>query len=195
MHTVRWALLPSALVLSLAAAPARAASCRAPAHQRQSRCHVFEPLEGTFSTPPPSGEVPVPGLSFIVGQRPPRISLGRVRMVLTCEPSGAQVELEGGLSQRGFKLRGRSFSVTSPVVQGPIELFEEGTAGTVRFSGHFTSRTAATVTAQVSGLALPRIYAQGPMGEALALTGQTCSAGPLSYHVTRESGHPPPFRG
>jgi len=118
------------------------------------------------------------------------VSLGRVRAIVTCQHSGARVELEAGLSARGFKLKGPSFSITSAVVQGPIELVEEATAGSVRFSGRFTSRTAATVTVQLSGIALPRIYPHGPQGEATVLMNQTCSAGPLTYRVTRQAARP-----
>jgi hypothetical protein len=185
--------VPLAITFALAAAaaaaatPATAASCR---HRPHHRCPVFEPHEGLFSSPGSTGDQPVPYLSFQAGQRPPSVALGRVRLLVTCEPSGAQVELEGGLSARSFKLNGPSFSVTSNVVNGAIELFEEATAGTVRFAGRFNSPTAATVNVQVTGLALPKIYPQSPTGEASVLTNQICSAGPLTYHVTRQRSRP-----
>ncbi len=85
----------------------------------------------------------------------------------------------GGFAQRPIPLRGPNFTSTSPVA-GQFELIDEATAGTVTASAHFTSRTTATVTVQVSGVVMPHIYSEGSIVEGA----QTCAAGPATFHVS-----------
>jgi len=175
---------PSAAAAAGAGAPAATARCHKRAHHRcpAARHRPFEPREGEFSTiapnVPPTAPLAEPGAWFATAG--PIIADAEMLLLFTCQPSGAQTMLTGGISQQRIRISGRNFSSATPVI-GQYELFTEATAGTVQVSGSFASSTAATLTARVTGLALAKIFTTE---EKWIEAPQTCVAGPTTFHLT-----------